>query len=135
MQPGSELKSITREITQTDVDAYAEAAGDYNPIHLDMEFAKTTQFGGTIAHGMLIAAMLSELMATEFKLDWANTGKLKLRFRVPARPGDTVTARGQVKRVRERDGGMEITCTIGVRNQDGENAITGDATVTISNNG
>ena len=133
MQPGNELKSITREIAQTDVGAYAEAAGDFNPIHLDEEFAGGTQFGGTIAHGMMIAAMLSELMATDFGRTWATTGKLKIRFRAPVRPGDTVTAHGQVKRVRARDGGTEVTCTVGVRNQDGEDAITGDAVVTVSN--
>ena len=133
MQAGDELMPITRSIDQTDVDAYAEAAGDFNPIHIDEEFATTTQFGGTIAHGMMVATMLSELMATEFKRDWANTGKLKIRFRAPVRPGDTVTAHGQVKRIRHGEGGTEITCTVGVRDQVGEAAISGDATVTISN--
>ena len=131
MQPGGSLNPVTREIEQARVKAYAEAAGDFNPIHLDEEFAKSTQFGGTIAHGMMVAAMLSELMATEFKYDWANTGKLKIRFRAPVRPGETVTAHGEVKRVREGVNGTEITCTVGVRNQDGAAAITGDAMVTV----
>lgn len=133
MQVGDELTSITRIIDQSNVGAYAEAAGDFNPIHIDEEFAKTTQFGGTIAHGMMVAAMLSELMATEFKRDWAASGLLKIRFRAPVRPGATVTAKGQVKRVRDTKTGTEITCTVGVRDQDGEASITGDATVTISN--
>ncbi len=133
MQQGDELKAITRQIVQSGVNAYAEAAGDFNPIHLNEEFAKTTQFEGTIAHGMMVAAMLSELMATEFKTDWAETGKLKIRFKAPVRPGSTVTAHGQVKRVRGTDNGIETTCTVGVRNQDGEAAISGDATVIISN--
>lgn len=133
LKPGDSLNPISREIKQAGIEAYAQAAGDFNPIHIDEEFAKTTQFKGTIAHGMMVAAMLSELLATEFKRDWANSGSLKIRFRGPVRPGETVTAHGQVKRVREADVGMEIMCAVGVKSQDGEAAITGDATVTLPN--
>ncbi len=132
MQVGAELRSITRKVEQATISAYAEASGDFNPIHLDEEFARATRFGGTIAHGMMIAAMLSELMATEFAGDWANSGQLKIRFRSPVKPGDTVTAHGEVSRVREVAEGTKFTCSVGIRTGKGESAITGNATVVVS---
>ena len=139
MEVGTELRSITRTVEQANITAYAEASGDFNPIHLDEEFARTTRFGGTIAHGMMIAAMLSELMAAEFTGAWTNTGQLKIRFRSPVRPGDTVTAhgevsrvRGEVSRVREEAEGTKFTCSVGIRTCKGESAITGNATVVVA---
>ena len=131
MEVGTELRSITRTVEQANIPAYAEASGDFNPIHLDEEFARTTRFGGTIAHGMMIAAMLSELMAAEFADDWTNTGQLKIRFRSPVRPGDTVTAHGEVSRVREEAVGTKFACSVGIRTGKGESAITGNAMVIV----
>ena len=132
MEVGAELRSITRKMEQANIDAYAEASGDFNPIHIDEEFARSTRFGGTIAHGMMVAAMLSELMATEFAADWTNSGQIKIRFRSPVRPGDAVTAHGEVSRVREEADGVKITCSIGIRTDKDESAITGNATVIVS---
>ena len=134
MNVGTELRSITRLVEQGDISAYAEASGDFNPIHIDEEFARGTRFGGTIAHGMMIAAMLSELMAAEFASDWTTAGQLKIRFRSPVKPGDMVTAHGEVSRVREVAEGTRITCSVGIRTDKGESAITGNATVTVSKN-
>jgi acyl dehydratase len=131
MEQGDSLPTVQRLVTQEQIEKYARASGDFNPIHVDKEFAAASQFGGTIAHGMKIAATLSEMMTEAFSLDWLKTGRLKLRFRAPVYPGDTVTAFGEVKRVRQRDGSRELVCSVGVRKQDGEAAITGDATVTV----
>ena len=129
MNPGTVLPTVEKHITQEQIGKYAEASGDFNPIHIDPAFAAKTQFGGTIAHGMMVAANISEMMSAAFGHAWADSGKLKIRFRAPVRPGDTVTAFGEVKSVRETDAGNEITCTVGIRRQDGENAIVGDASV------
>ena len=76
------------------LNAYAEASGDHNPIHIDEAFAKTTPMGGTIAHGMLVLSFISEMMTARLRsAAWLATGTLDVRFRAPARPGDTVTAR------------------------------------------
>ena len=132
MEVGTELRPITRKIEQANISAYAEASGDFNPIHIDEEFARTTRFGGTIAHGMMIAAMLSELMAAEFAGHWVNSGQIKIRLRSPVKPGDTVTAHGEVTRVREETDGARITCSVGIRTDKGDSAITGMATVIAS---
>ena len=119
MNVGTKLRSITRLVEQGDISAYAEASGDFNPIHIDEEFARGTRFGGTIAHGMMIAAMLSELMAAEFASDWTTTGQLKIRFRSPVKPGDTVTAHSEVSRVREVAEGDEDHVLGGHTNRQG----------------
>ena len=122
---------VERLITQERIQRYAEASGDFNPVHVDAEFAAGSQFGRTIAHGMLVAASISEMMTMAFREEWSSTGRLKLRFRAPVYPGDTVTASGEVKRIVERDGVRRITSDVAVKRQTGEDAITGEATVTL----
>ena len=133
MEPriGQSLPSVRRSITQGDVERYAQASGDFNPIHVDQEFARASQFGGTIAHGMMVAASLSEVMSRAFGLPWARSGRLKIHFRSPVRPGDTYEATGQVKAVKPVEAGLEVTCALEVRILEGETAITGEAKVTL----
>ena len=131
MLEGEKLPTVERQITQGRIDKYASASGDFNPIHVDPEFAATTEFGGTIAHGMMVAAMISHTMTLAFNSAWLAGGRLKLKFRTPVFPGDTVTTFGEVQKVREVDGTREVVCSVGVRKQSGEEAITGEATVAI----
>ena len=131
MREGESLPTVEKVVTQGRIEKYAQASGDFNPIHVDHEFAAESRFGGTIAHGMMIAASISEMMTVAFNQDWLQRGRLKIRFNAPVYPGDTVTAFGQVKSIRERNGTREVTCAVGVRKQNGEAAITGDTTVTI----
>ncbi|MCI0439171.1 MAG: MaoC family dehydratase [Chloroflexi bacterium] len=131
MDPGDALPTVEKHVTQERIERYAEASGDFNPIHVDAEFAKGSHFGGTIAHGMMVAAYISEMMTLAFRESWLGGGRLKIRFRAPVYPGDTITAFGQVKKIERRDGFEEIACSVGVRRQNGEVAITGDATVSV----
>ena len=80
---------------------------------------------------MMVAAAISEMMSMAFREEWAENGKLKLRFRAPVRMGDNVTALGSVKKIRDIAEGREIVCAVRVERQTGEAAITGDATVTV----
>ncbi|HSP56330.1 MAG TPA: MaoC family dehydratase [Dehalococcoidia bacterium] len=113
---GDELPPLARYVTQAVINQYAEASGDHNPLHTDEEFAAGRQFGGTIAHGMLVLAYLSEMLAGAFGRRWASSGRMKARFRAPARPGDTITAGGRVTRV---DNGI-LRCEAECRNEAGE---------------
>ncbi|MDP6666962.1 MAG: MaoC/PaaZ C-terminal domain-containing protein, partial [Dehalococcoidia bacterium] len=63
---GDSLAGFERLVTQGRVDDYAEASGDYNPIHLDEAYAAATPFGGRIAHGMLTLAFVTEMLASTF---------------------------------------------------------------------
>ena len=87
-----EVPALVRHLTQEMIDAYAEASGDHNPIHIDQEFARSTAMGGTIAHGMLVLSFISQMMTAAFGRPWLESGSLDVRFRAPARPGDTITA-------------------------------------------
>ena len=132
LREGESLPAITKRVTQEGIERYAEASGDFNPIHVDPEFAAGSHFGGTVAHGMMVAAYISEMMTVSFGADWLRSGKLKLRFRAPVLPGDTVTTFGAVKRVRETESGAEVACSVGARRGSGESAIIGDAAVTVA---
>ena len=92
-----EVAPVTRLIDQPRVDAYARAAHDPNPIHTDQAFAATTPFGRPIAHGMLVLALVSEVMADAFGERWAASGMLNVRWRAAAVPPVTVTARASLK--------------------------------------
>ena len=131
MRDGDSLPTVEKLVDQAGIERYAAASGDFNPIHIDREFAAQSQFGGTIAHGMLIAASISEMMTLAFGEDWLRSGRLKIRFRAPVYPGEAVTAFGQVGSVLERNGAREVKCSVGVRKPDQQAAITGDATVTV----
>jgi 3-hydroxybutyryl-CoA dehydratase len=95
------IAPVSRTLTQDMLNRYADASGDHNPIHIDESFAKTTAMEGTIAHGMLVLSFISEMMAGAFGKQWLASGSLDVRFRAPARPGDTVTARAAAQEPKE----------------------------------
>lgn len=125
---GAALPATERKLTQEGIAAYANASGDHNPLHTDPAFAATTRFGGTIAHGMLVLAFLSDMLTGAFGPAWAESGALKVRFRDAARPGDVVTSRGAVT---ARDG-SRLRCQVECVNQDDTVLINGEAEVTIA---
>lgn len=92
---GDQITPLSRTVSQEQIDAYAEASGDHNPIHLDAEFARSVGLPGTIAHGMLDMAILGEAVGR-----WAGgydrVAELACRFSKPLLPGDTVTCSGRV---------------------------------------
>jgi 3-hydroxybutyryl-CoA dehydratase len=122
---GSELAPVVKEITQEKINRYAEASGDHNPLHIDPAFAATTQFGGTIAHGMLLLAYISEMMTAAFGARWLPSGRLKVRFRAPARPGDTILTSGRIVQI---DGGR-VVCNVECKSQSGDVLVSGQAEV------
>ncbi|MEA3442588.1 MAG: MaoC family dehydratase [Chloroflexota bacterium] len=124
---GEILSPVVRNITQEKINLYAEASGDFNPIHVDESFAAQTPLGGTIAHGMLILAYVSEIMIQSFGYGWLGRGKLSARFKTAARPGDTLTVTGKVDSLEERNGVSYATCSLECCNQKGETIVTAEA--------
>lgn len=131
MNAGDSLPTVEKLVSQDDVNRYADAAGDHNPIHVDPEFAADSQFGRRIAHGMMIAASISEMMAQAFGQQWHRSGRMKIRFRAPVFPGETIRATGTVKSVRPLENDTEVVCSVQVTKGNNETAITGDASVRI----
>jgi len=130
-EEGMSLPELIKVVRQEKIDLYAEASKDFNPIHIDEDFAKKTPLGGTIAHGMLILAYISQMMTVAFGRDWLSGGKLDVRFKSPARPGDTITVSGEIQRVEKIEGQSLVSCTVGCHNQHGEPVITGEAMVRV----
>ena len=124
------LPVLEKIITRERITDYAHASGDHNPLHLDPEFASSTQFGGVIAHGMLTLAFISEMMTLAFGRSWLEGGKLKVRFKGAAYPGDTVRTWGNIVRDESDSESRSIECTIGLSNSRGEELITGVAAIT-----
>jgi 3-hydroxybutyryl-CoA dehydratase len=121
--------SFAKTISEADIVLFAAASGDNNAIHINEEFARTTAFGGRIAHGMLSASVISAAIAN--KLPGPGTVYLgqNLRFIAPVRPGDTVHATVKVVEVR-RDKAvahLDTVCRVG------DNlVVTGQAVVKVS---
>ena len=93
--------STTKQITDGVVRAFAELSGDFNPIHLDEEFAKTTQFGKRIAHGMISGALISAVLGNEFRGLKIVYLSQTMKFTAPVFIDDTVTATATVTNIRE----------------------------------
>ncbi len=128
---GMNLPEVKKHVTQDDINLYAEASQDFNPIHIDEEFARKTPLGGTIAHGMLVLAYVSQMMANAFGWRWLTGGKLSVRFKTPARPGDTITVSGKIRKLQKNGEQTLIICDVLCRNQKGESVITGEARVEV----
>ena len=128
---GSNLPSVVKHVTQREINLYAEASGDFNPIHIDEAFAAKTPLGGTIAHGMLILAYASEMMTRAFGQSWLESGRLSVRFKAAARPQDTITTSGRIDSIEDRDGILHANCSLECCNQKGEVIITGGAVVKL----
>lgn len=121
--------STDRLVTDELVRKFAEVSGDYNPIHLDEEVAKTTRFGQRIAHGMLSGAFISAVLGYELSERRIVYLSQSLRFTAPVFIGDTVTATGTVTKIREDKPviTIETICT----KQTGETVVTGEAVVMV----
>ena len=126
------LISIKKTITQAHINQYAKASGDFNPIHVDEEFGKNSQFKGNIAHGMMIAATISELMTKTFNLAWYETGTMKIRFKAPVFPEDTITTSGVIQKISLTEEQKHyVQCKVEIFRQSGEIAIQATTSVEI----
>ncbi len=121
------IPELKKPITQEAINRYAQASGDLNPIHIDEAFAKRSAAGGTIAHGMLVLAYVSQMMTQAYGRSWLTGGRLDVRFRNPARPGDTLKVTGRVR----QETPEAVVCEILCHNQRDEPIVTGDATVKL----
>jgi 3-hydroxybutyryl-CoA dehydratase len=131
LQTGMNLPGFRKHITQEEINLYAEASRDFNPVHIDPEFARKTAAGGTIAHGMLVLAYVSQMMTGAFGKSWLTGGKFNVRFKTPARPEDVLEIKGNIKKLQNESGQTTVYCEILCSNQKGETVISGEAIVRV----
>jgi 3-hydroxybutyryl-CoA dehydratase len=107
--------AFARRIAEADVIKFAEVSGDDNPVHLDEEYARGTDFGGRIVHGILSAGLISAVIAA--KLPGPGTIYLKqnLKFCAPVRIGDVVEAEVTVAEIIAERNRVALTtiCRVG----------------------
>jgi acyl dehydratase len=128
LQPGLELgPSEWQEIRQERVDAFAEATGDRQWIHVDRERAAAGPFGGTIAHGYLTLSMLAafsfELLPVEDASASINYGLNRVRFPAPVPVGSRVRASFRVEDASEVEGGVQVTMAATVERESAEKPV------------
>lgn len=117
-------------ISRTRLALFAGASGDHNPIHLDEDAAKAGGLPGVIIHGMLMMAMLGQMLTK-----WVVQTQIKgfsNRFVAMARPGDTITASGVVAAKRQEDGKNLVDLDIIAQTQNGDVVLKGTATIIIA---
>ncbi|HEY8286112.1 MAG TPA: MaoC family dehydratase [Chloroflexota bacterium] len=132
---GETLSPLEVLVTSERVRAYADAANDHNPIHLDAAFAATTHFGGPIAHGMLLLAYLARVLGGRFGRAWGENGTLEARFRGPALVGTSVRIQGTVRSVTEAADGIQVECILQCVDPSGQTLVQATARVRLPGQG
>jgi acyl dehydratase len=116
----SMIETIRLAVDQAAIQRYARITGDYNPIHVDPDFAARTEMGGVIAHGTMSMNLIWQALEQALGREALPDIELDIRFRRPVRPGDVVEAGGEAD---ESGQGWRVW----VRNQRGEAVIEGAA--------
>ncbi|MBS1880576.1 MAG: MaoC family dehydratase N-terminal domain-containing protein [Actinobacteria bacterium] len=101
---GARFRSRGRTIAEADLVAFAGLTGDYHPLHTDAEWAAESEFGGRVAHGMLLLSYCVGLAPFEPEYVLALRGFEKVAFKRPVRIGDTIRLEGEVVAKKELDG-------------------------------
>lgn len=121
--------SFSKTITETDVVTYAGLSGDFNPIHVDREYAKNTRFEQRIAHGLLTTSLLSGVLGMYLPGPGCVYMGQTLRFVRPVFINDTVTATVEVLDFDPEKGNMRLKTEC--RNQHGELVLEGEAKMRV----
>ncbi len=133
---GQELVPLVKPpITQEQLRRYAEASGDFNPIHLDEQAAHQVGLDSVIAHGMLSMAFLGQFVNQQIAaIPGARLERLRVRFMDMVRLGDTLTCHGVVKSTTINDDLSEsVTVECWAQNQKGDKLTAGEAVVVVPN--
>lgn len=127
-----ETAEFAKTISETDIYLYAGITGDFNPAHINEEYAKNTFFKTRIAHGMIAAGLISTLLGT--KLPGPGTIYLQqsLNFLAPVRIGDTITARVEIIEMETEKNRVRLKTVC--LNQDGTEILDGVAVVSPPKN-
>ena len=112
------------QITQDDVNKFAEVTGDDQWIHVDVERAKETPLGGTIVHGYYTLSLLPKFAYETYTIEGIsfamNYGSDKVRFLSPVPTGSKLRCRSELSSIEDRNGGvlMKVTSTIEIEGSD-----------------
>lgn len=106
-----ELPQVTHRVTEDTILRYAELSGDYNPVHVDHEFAAATRFGSVIAHGPVALQTIFESLTSWLELDSLPASVVvEAFFRAPVLPGDSVSS--HVENVLQHAGAIVLSMSV-----------------------
>ena len=125
------IKSIKKLISEKMVRDYAEVSGDFNPIHLDENYAKKTDFKNKIVHGMLLISNITEIMFKNFGNSWNESGSLKIKFRNPLPVNSCLITNLKIIKFDKNNDGTLFTCEVMCNDHDGNILISGIASVLV----
>ena len=120
---------MVHTVTEEDIKKFGDLSGDYNPLHFNEEWAKTTMFRGRIAHGILTAAYISAAIGMHLPGPGTIYMSQSMRFMGPVRIGDTITARVEV--ISLNDEKQRVTLKTTCTNQEEKVVLDGEALVTL----
>ncbi len=109
------MRYLKKEVTDRDIELFAEVSTDRNPVHLDDAYARDTIFEGRIAHGMLTAGLVSAVIGEQLPGHGTVYLGQTLKFMAPVRPGDIVLAEVTVREIdhSRRRVTLETRCSVG----------------------
>jgi len=122
-----DTRQYSKTLTREDVVLFARTSGDINPVHLDEAYAKTTEFGECIGHGMWSGALISAAIATTLPGPGSIYRSQTLKFMKPVKIGDTLTVNLAVTEKKDRIRLVTLDCN--VMNQHGVKVASGIAEV------
>ncbi|MBI1383535.1 MAG: acyl dehydratase [Rhizobiales bacterium] len=104
-----------KQVTEADILAFAEVSGDFNPVHIDADYAATTIFKERIAHGILSASLISAIFGMQLPGPGAIYVAQTLNFKAPVRIGDEVVARVELQELfpAKRRAMFRCECAVG----------------------
>jgi 3-hydroxybutyryl-CoA dehydratase len=118
--------SVTRRVSQADIDSFARISGDDNPAHVDALWAARSPFNGRLAHGILTAGLVSAVLGTELPGPGAIYMSQTLRWLAPVRPGDVLTATATITEIITEKGRVVLETVV---RRGKETVLTGEALV------
>lgn len=121
--------SLRRTITEADIVNFAGITGDFNPVHIDEEYARSTLFKGRIAHGLFSASLVSNLLGNRLPGPGCIYLRQSLHFLFPVRAGDTITA--EVEIVETIEDKKRLRLRTSCKNQSGKIVLDGEALVQL----
>ena len=121
--------SFDRTFTAEDIDIFASVSGDFSPLHMDLEYANTTEFGGRVVHGILLASLFSNLVGMKIPGKHALYLGQDLVFRRPVLIGDRVTVSAKV--LSKNAATQTFVLLTEIRTEDDKIAVSGTAKVKV----
>ncbi len=124
---------FSRIIGSVDVDSFAKLSGDFNPLHIDEQYASRTQFKGRVVHGMLIASLFSTIVGTHLPGKRCLYLSQSLSFKKPVMLGTEIHVRGTV--IGKVDAMKILIIKTEARNENNEILVEGEAKVKVMEDG